>query len=229
MKTSQWTAASAAVFVLSVLSLSRAQAQSTIPATPSGVMTAFPTVVQTGTKPTLTWNILYPATIGTGTGPGGNPGSGGGNNGSDPIVLVNPPGTLIPGGTIFTTVQIVGSGVTACDPTQDLLGHFADARISFNGGAYQQIFYGRPASVIPSKQVYIKKMSANQKVNFAGRYLKNGVWSPLFTTLSRNFQVVALGNGQTPPTTFPLHLSPNLASYLRPSVAEPRQLPEALP
>ena len=64
MKTSQWTAASAAVFVLSILSLSRAQAQSTIPATPSGVMTAFPTVVQTGTKPTLTWNILYPAQIG---------------------------------------------------------------------------------------------------------------------------------------------------------------------
>ena len=64
MKTNQWAAASAAVFTMSVLSLSSAQAQSTIPATPSGVMTAFPTVVQTGTKPTLTWNILYPAQIG---------------------------------------------------------------------------------------------------------------------------------------------------------------------
>lgn len=219
MKTNQWAAASAAVFTMSVLSLSSAQAQSTIPATPSGVMTAFPTVVQTGTKPTLTWNILYPAQIGFPPPPGGgggNPGSGGGNNGSVPIVLVDPPGTLIPGGTIYTTVQIVGSGVTACVASQDSLAHFADARVSFNGGAYQQIFYGRPVNVIPSKQAYIKKMDANQKVNFGGRYVKNGVWSPLYTTLSTNFQVVALGNGQTPPTTFPLHLSPNLASYLRP-------------
>ena len=184
-------------------------------------MSAYPTVVQTGTKPTLTWNILFPAKIGIpggggGSGNGNGNGSGGGNNGSENLVQVNPPGTLIPSNTVYATVQIVGTGVSACDTTQDALPHYSDARVSFNGGAYQQLFYGLQSNVVPSKQVYIKKMTANQTLDFGGRYVKNGSWSPFFTTKSTNFQVVALVNGQTPPTTFPLYQSTAFASYLRP-------------
>ena len=69
---------------------------STIPSVPVGVLSAFPTIVQTGTKPTLTWHILYPSTL------------------SD-LVVVNPPGTLIPNQTGYVSVQIqdtlpLGSG-----------------------------------------------------------------------------------------------------------------------
>lgn len=207
MKTSQLAAVSAAVIALGTLVSTRSLAAaggnsgsssaSTIPSVPAGVISAYPTIVQAGTHPTLTWNILYPSKV------------------SD-MVLVNPPGTLIPNQTVYATVQIVGSGVTACNTAQDSMTLSTDARVSLNGGTYSQLFYGTQADVVPSKQLYIKKLFANQTLDFGGRFTMNGVSSPFYTTKSANFQVVALVNGATPPTTFPLYQSSTLKSYLRP-------------
>lgn len=171
---------------------------STIPSAPVGVLSAFPTIVQTGTKPTLTWHILYPSKL------------------SD-LVVVNPPGTLIPNQTGYVTVQIVGTTVTPCVPGQDTTTtYYTDARISLNRGAYLQLFYGTQADVDPAKRLYIKKVGANDTIDFGGRYVKNGAWSPFYTTRSANFQVVAMVNGDTPPTTFSLYQSTRLASFLKP-------------
>ena len=202
MKTSQLAAVPAAVIAMCTLVSTRSLAAapssaSLIPATPSGVISAYPTVVQTGTKPTLTWDILYPSKV------------------SD-MVLVNPPGTLIPNQTVYATVQIVGTGVTACNSAQDALSLYTDVRVSLNGGSYSQLFYGTQANVDPAKQLYIKRLTANQTLDFGGSFTKNGVSSPFYTTKSANHQVVALVNGATPPTTFPLYQSSTLKSYLRP-------------
>ena len=196
MKTNPFATLSAVVMTMGSLTPSPATAQ-TIPAIPAGVMSAYPTVVQTGTKPTLTWNILYPSKV------------------SD-MVRISPPGTLIPNQTLYVTVQMVGTGVTSGNSTQDALPRTSDARLSLNGGSYNQLFYGAPADVDPSKQLYIKKVYANQTIDFGGRYVQDGVWTPFYTTRSSNIQVVALVNGQTPPTTFPLYQSATLASYLKP-------------
>ncbi len=202
MKTSQLAAVPAAVIAMCALVSTRSLAAapssaSLIPSVPSGVISAYPTVVQTGTKPTLTWDILYPSKV------------------SD-LVLVNPPGTLIPNQTVYATVQIVGTGVTACNSAQDALSLYTDMRVSLNGGSYSQLFYGTQADVDPAKQLYIKKLTANQTLDFGGSFTKNGVSSPFYTTKSANHQVVALVNGATPPTTFPLYQSSTLKSYLRP-------------
>ncbi len=201
MKASQLVATSAAVIGVYALLSERSLANnsaSTIPAVPVGVMTAAPTVIQTGMKPTLSWNILYPSKV------------------SD-MVLVRPPGTLIPNQTVYATVQIVGTGVTTCSPGQSPTSTFSDARVSYNGGSYQQLFYGTQTLADPSKKLYIKKVDANQTIDFGGRYVQNnGVWSPFYTTKSANLQVVALVNGDIPPTRYPLHQSTSLASYLGP-------------
>ena len=67
MKTSQLAAASAVFLAIGALvpshCLAQSNSESRIPAAPVGVMTAFPTIVQTGTKPTLTWNILHPSKV----------------------------------------------------------------------------------------------------------------------------------------------------------------------
>ena len=196
MKTNPFATLSAVVMTMGSLAPSPVTAQ-TIPAIPAGVMSAYPTVVQTGTKPTLTWNILYPSKV------------------SD-MVRISPPGTLIPNQTLYVTVKMVGTGVTSGNATQDAITHTSDARLSLNGGNYSQLFYGAPADVDPSKQLYIKKVYANQTIDFGGRYVEGGAWTPFYTTHSSNFQVVALVNGATPPTTFPLYQSPTLASYLKP-------------
>jgi hypothetical protein len=221
MKTSHWAAISAAVVAVGTLMSTPAFSQ-TDPIEPIGFLTAYPTIVQTGTKPTLTWNILFPAKIGltdggsSGSSGGSSGGSGGGNDGSDDPVLLDPPGTLIPTDPVYVTVQIVGTDVTNCVPGQDSLSHYSDARVSINDGPYEQIFYGTQSDVPPSKKLFIKKLAANDTLDFGGRYVLNGAWSPFYTTRSRNFQIVALVNGQTPPTSLPGYLSPQLASFLKP-------------
>ncbi len=173
-------------------------APQTIPSVPMGVMSAYPTMVQTGTKPTLTWSILYPSKV------------------SD-LAEITPPGTItITDKNIYVSVQPIGTGITTCDPTQGSTPLYTDARLSVNGGTYAQLFYGIQSDVSPAYSLYIKKLGVGDTLNFGGRYVRNGAWSPLYTTLSSNFQIVALVNGDTPPTSFSLYQSSILASYLKP-------------
>jgi len=198
MKTSQPAALAVAILAIGGLVSTSANAQSGIPSVPMGIMSAYPTVVQTGTKPTLTWSIVHPSKV------------------SD-VATINPPGTIIINQkNIYVSVQIIGTAISACDPNQGATPLYADARISENGSAYKQLFYGTQADVNSAYSLYIRKLGVNNTLNFSGRYVKNGVWSPLYSTLSSNLQVVTLVNGQTPPTFFSLYQSPKLAGYLRP-------------
>lgn len=192
-------AAAAAVAMTACLALpSRADTTSTIPSIPIGVMSAYPTIVQTGTKPTLTWSILYPSKV------------------SD-VAVITPPGTItITDKNIYVSVQPIGTSVTSCDPTQGTTALYTDARMSVNGSAYFQLFYGIQTDVEPAYSLYIKKLGVGDTLNFSGRFVKNGAWSPLYTTLSSNMQLVALVNGATPPTSFSLYQSSALANYLKP-------------
>ena len=93
MKTSQLAALSAAFIAAGTLVSSRALAQTT-PTIPVGTLTAFPTVVQTGTKPTLTWSINYPSIV-------------------ENFVTITPPGTVTPKENLICDVRILGLGVTS--------------------------------------------------------------------------------------------------------------------
>lgn len=171
---------------------------SRIPATPDGLLNAYPSVVQTGTKPTLSWNILHPSKV------------------SD-LVEVDPPGTLIATSNVYAAVQIVGSNAgTITSEAGTPISLPTDARLSFNGGAYAQIFYGTQSNVNPVKQLYIKKMQPGDTLDFGGRSVQNGSCTPFYTSRSSNFQVVSLTHGQTPPTSFNLSQSPTLNNFLRP-------------
>lgn len=168
-----------------------------IPASPVGVMSAYPTIVQTGTKPTLTWNILHPTKVGD-------------------VATINPPGTLIPKTSVYVSVQPVGTGIANCTPGQSTLIHPAEARISLNGGSYKQLFYGTQTAVEPQYSLFIKKVSANSTIDFGGRYVINNNWTPFFTTRSSNMQVISLVKGDVPPVNLPKPTSSRMASYLKP-------------
>jgi hypothetical protein len=205
MKTSQRAAASAVFLAIGALAPipclaqgnGNSSSETRIPATPVGVLTAFPTIVQTGTKPTLTWNILHPSRV------------------SD-VAVINPPGTLIPNQPIFVSVQPVGTGVTNCTPGQADVINPAEIRISVNGGSYKQLFYGAQTDVQPQYSLYIKKVTANTTIDFGGRYVINNNWTPFYTTRSSNMQVISLVKGDVPPANLPNAQSNKLASYLRP-------------
>jgi hypothetical protein len=171
----------------------------TDPSIPVGSLVVSPSVVQAGTKPSLTWDILFPKTIGE-------------------VLHVTPPGkiTLLDQG--YIDVQIIGSTVTTCTSGQaaSTANYPTDARMSVNGGSYAQLFYGTSADVNPSKILYSKKLNKGTVINFGGRYVKNNAWSPFYTGSSANMQVVALANGDVPPTSFALDKSATLANFLKP-------------
>ncbi|MEK7950137.1 hypothetical protein [Luteolibacter soli] len=218
MKTSRLAALAAASLATCAFISGAAQAQTTDPLTPAGAMTAFPTMVQTGTKPTLTWSIMHPARIASGQTSGNGNGNGNSNSdGSQNMAYVNPPGTLIPATDCYVTVQIIGTGVTACGGGNST-APATDLRLSLAGATYKQLFYGTQANVDPSKQLYIKKVSAGQTIDLGGRYVIGTGWSPFYTTRSGNLQVIALVNGDTYTAKTKFQGQAAMASYLKPYI-----------
>ena len=69
------------------------KAQEESPQIPVGSLSAFPTIVQTGTKPTLTWTITIPESVAD-------------------IIDIEGPGTLVPKRDVIMDVRILGAGVT---------------------------------------------------------------------------------------------------------------------
>lgn len=177
---------------------SSSNAAALIPAEPIGFLSAYPTIVQTGAKPTLTWNIQHPSSVSN-------------------VAVINPPGTItLTENNVYVSVQPVGTGTTDCTSAEPVSQKYNEARMSVNGGTYTQLFYGKTAEVTSQFSLYIKKHKKNDTIDFGGRYVKNNQWTPFYTTRSANMQVVTLKNGDPLPTTYPLHSSPQLAGYLGP-------------
>ena len=196
-------------------------AQTADPLVPAGALSAFPTIVKTGTKPTLTWSIVHPAKIGSGqTGSTGNGNGNGSSGGTENMAVVNPPGTIIPITDSYVTVQIIGTGPTNCQGgNNNTAAPATDLRLSVNGSAYKQLFYGTQANIDPSKKLYVKKVLAGQTIDLGGRFLTSATsWSPFYTTRSQNLQVVALVNGDTYPAKSKFQGQASMAAYLKPYV-----------
>ena len=173
----------------------------TIPAMPMATFAANPSIVQTGTYPTLNWAITYPSKI------------------SD-VATVTAPGqiTLTSNSPMYISVRPVGVGVTQSGPGAAIDTINAEARLSVNGSAYDQLFYGTNAQVEPAYSLYIKKLTKGTTINFGGRYVKNGAWTPLYTSKSVNMQVITLVHGDRIPTSVNLAETGTLATYLKPYV-----------
>lgn len=202
MKNTQWAANLAAAIAISSqigTAAPPAAVPTTIPALPMAVFSANPSIVQTGTHPTLTWSITYPSKV------------------SD-IATVTAPGTVTLTQPMFVSVRPVGVGVTQSGRGDDLDTINAEARLSVNGSSYDQLFYGTNDVVDPSTSLYIKKVTSGSTLNFGGRFVKDGAWTPFYTSQSSNMQVITLTNGDTIPTSVNLAESGTLASYLKPYV-----------
>ena len=91
-----------------------------------------------------------------------------------------------------------------------------EAQVSINNGNYTSFFSDTQNNVKANKVVYTKTVNANQPINFAGRYNWDGAWSTLFKSTSAGDNVVALVNGDTPPTTTPLYQQPTIEDFIKP-------------
>lgn len=191
---------SALVVALSALFTSHAAAQD--PPVPVGWLSASPGYVRAGTKANLTWGITYPAVI-------------------KDIIKITPPGTCTPKVKVAMDVRVIGASVKLT--WTNSWGQVTkwewvptEAQASINNGGYSRIFYNTQDKVNPSTIVYTKTVEANQPINFAGRYYLNGAWSTLYKSTNASGNVVALVDGDTPPTTTPLYQQPTIEDFIRP-------------
>ena len=177
-------------------------AQTNAPTIPVGDLSAFPTIVQAGTHPQLTWNVTIPASV-------------------VDVITVTPPGTITAKRKLRMDVRVLGASVWASTTNsrgQVTGGYFVptEAQMRVNSGSYSRIFYDTHDDINPNTIVKTQTLYTGNTVNFGGRYYFNGSWSTLYTTTNNNQQVVALINGNTPPTTTPLYQQPTIQSFILP-------------
>lgn len=178
------------------------RAQQNTPVMPVGNLSAFPTIVQAGTHPTLTWDITIPESV-------------------LEWVNITPPGTISPQSAMTMDVRVLGASVKAVwTNSQGQVTSWqwvpTEALISYNGSSYSRIFYNTHNNVNPSHIVHNRTVAANSTINFGGRFFWNNQWSNMFTSTNSQHNVVALINGAIPPTTTPLYEQPSIESFLLP-------------
>lgn len=173
------------------------------PLIPSGNLSAFPTIVQAGTHPTLTWDVTLP-------------------EGVEDVVTITPPGTITPNRCLIMDVRVLGASVKRVwlnsqgkvtkwewVPTQ--------AQMNYNNTGYTQIFYNTNDKVNPNAILRTIAVEEGAPINFGGRYVNSsGAWSTFFSTTNSTYNVVALKDGDTPPTTTPLYQQPSIESFILP-------------
>lgn len=171
---------------------------STIPNLPSGWLRAHPTMVQTGTHPTLTWGITFPSIV---------------NN----WVTITPPATLTSKEELDCQVRVLGAGVTVTTSGSNAFSFVpTEATISYAGGTFTRIFYGTNLAVNPNTVVWSRIIEKGKTLRFGGRYFYNNTWGTYFTSSSGTKNVRTLVNGDTPPTTTPMYLTPTLEEFIKP-------------
>ncbi|MEI8038552.1 MAG: hypothetical protein WCJ14_09190 [Verrucomicrobiota bacterium] len=202
MKTNPWAALAAAVVTLTLLASSRAIAQSTSPSVPVGSLSASPTVVQTGTKPTLVWSINYPSVV-------------------KDYVTVTGTATITAKQNLVCDIRILGAGVTTQDSKGNIVYIETVGQVKYNGAAkFITIFDGKQTDTLVQQQGILplftsKSITMNQAMNFGGYYIYNGSNGTNFTSLSGT-NVRALVNGDACPTYIPAYNAPSLESFLKP-------------
>jgi len=214
MKTNKFAAYAAAILMVTSLGSSGVKAASTEPSVPVGTLTAFPTVVQTGTKPTLTWGITYPNVV-------------------TDVVTITP--TTTSGGSTTTVtpkvnlvadIRVLGAGVTSQDSRGNIIYYRTQGKIKYNGSSsYSVIFDGKQTDSIVQTQGILPlftgiAVNRNQPMYFGGCYnidntSKSNNWYTFFNSESGG-NVKALVNGDSCPNYKTEYNAPTLESFLKP-------------
>jgi hypothetical protein len=177
--------------------------QDLTPIIPTGSLSAFPTIVQAGTHPTLTWDVVLPERV------------------SD-VIEIEEPGTLVPTRCLIMDVRVLGASVKRVwTNSQGKITKWewvpTEAKINYNGQGYTRIFYNTQKNVNPNTIVHSQVVEAGSTIDFGGRFaLSSGAWSTWYSSSSSDYNVIALKNGDIPPTTTPLYQQPSVESFLLP-------------
>lgn len=199
--------AAAAALIHCVMAAPQAFAQTTQPSIPIGSLTAFPTIVQTGTKPTLTWSINYPSVV------------------KNYLTITNSTGvpsalgaTVTPNQNLICDIRILGAGVTTQNSNGSINYIETAGKIRYNGSSsWTTIFDGKQTDAIVQTQGIIKTLNvtSGKAMDFGGQYYYNGSWFTFFNS-TNGTNVQTLVNGDACPSYVPAYNAPSLETFLKP-------------
>jgi len=192
MKTKQIIAAAAAI--LATCTAARLEATPD-PSIPVGSLDAYPTMVRTGAKPNLTWNITYPSVV------------------KDYVDVDD--GEVTPKTTLIAEVRVLGAGVTV-GQGDDIRFVPTRAEVQYNGGTYNEVFYGTNDDVVPSEIVWTRTVEDGKPLRFGGKYYYRDSWGPHYRSDDGTTNIRTLVNGDSPPSFKIIPGAPTLESFLRP-------------
>jgi hypothetical protein len=174
----------------------------TDPLLPVGNLSAWPTFVQTGTHPTLTWDIQYPESV-------------------LDIIDIDESGTVTPNIDLCMTVRVLGASYQiGVDKKNKPIWGLVEAQVLASSpttnGTWTRFFYDRQDMVKPSQAYHTQQVRAGAPVEFQARAHNGKSWLPFRTTSTASPNVVALVKGQTPPSTVPAFSQGNIETFLKP-------------
>lgn len=169
-----------------------------LPVIPVGWVDAYPTIVQTGTHPAISWGVSMPSEV-------------------LDVITIEGPGTIVAKEEICIDCRVLGNGVTAHYSNGKWSFVPAEALISRNGSSYERVFYGTNKEVRTDEVVWQRcEVLANETIRFGGRYRSNDTWGPLYHSTGGTQNIRTLVHGQVPPTVLPATDVPSLEDFLKP-------------
>lgn len=168
----------------------------TDPAIPTGSLSATPKSVQPGTFPLLTWDITYPEKV-------------------TDVVDIEPPGKITPNEDLYMDVRVLGASFQSSPGNWKPI----QAWVKPDGSSsWSDFFYDAQPDVDPTRIYYSKLVRAGRPNYFGGRYNWNGWGNFHNTTQTSSKNVIALVNGDDPPSYAPAFDQGDVESFLDPYI-----------
>ncbi len=167
------------------------------PYRPVGDLDIAQTMVRSGTKPSMDWDITYPVTI-------------------PDLIIPQPTGRIITKEELRVKIRV--AGVAFQSGSTELPVAFWT---KIGGGSWDQLFYGTGSQVNSGEYVFEQVVPANTTIDFAGRARKsNGGWHDVRWTLNDDVAVIGCVNGDTPPSYAPAYDQGSIESFLSSYISE---------
>lgn len=160
-----------------------ASAQSMSPLGPTGTISAFPTIVETGTFPEVTWDIKHPVPI-------------------TEFINIEPNGSIKTKTNLRVEVRVLGASSQYTDSKGTRQWKTAEAEVKTNNGSWARFFRGTQLDVRPSVVCKELTLAANTVLNFRGRNqvgTDSSVMNAWWNTGVGGYNVLTLGDGALPP------------------------------
>lgn len=165
--------------------------QNMIPKQPTGWLSAYPTIVQTGTKPQLSWSIAHPST-------------------AKSYLTWGSPGLVVESNNTVVTIRMIGVGVEAGGQSVP-----SQALVALNASSAKSVFLGTSDEIKPNEIVWQQVLKNGDTLTLGGRYYFGGGWSTTYTS-ANGTNVRLLRNGDAVPLLYSLNKPENVMPFMTP-------------